>query len=296
MAKTKFKRGLSAVTLPAVESFLKTQIGRYLKEDDRFLICIRDEYINVYYCGCSILKYEPLVNKFSIHSKYIGTPNSKSYVTLQQRGNNDLGLGDLSLLGIAKNPEVYLSKYVCGEKKYLAEYLSAKHPLLLDLEIAFTRKRDVNNETSQREFVANRIDLAVISEDLALHLIEVKIDRDSRLRSETNGKQEILVQMDYYRNFITNESESIVSSYRTIAQNYIDLDLAHKLSNSPNFIVETLTRFAQSGCLAPEPGLLVIETGKNKIGKKQINHWERLLGQFEFLGHLPPQTWSYPSE
>jgi hypothetical protein len=286
MAKSEFRRGLSSASIEKVDSFLKTDVGKHFKEEERFQICIRDEYINIYYHGCSILKYEPKNNAYSIHAKYLGISTENTYIKLTHQGN-DLVLDNISLNEIAKTPDKFLGKYIRGEKCHLSEYLSVISPLLLDLEVAFTRERPVVSGSNERKYVADRIDLAVMSPDLILNLIEVKIDTDGRLRSEIDGMQKVLTQMGYYQDFINLEGPAIISSYKQIAQNYIDLDLSRKVGTTN----AVLSEFIKYGSLASDPKLLIIETGKSRIGKNQINHWERLLAQFKLKKYLPPKTW-----
>lgn len=288
MAKSEFKRGLSSKTLPAVKAFLKTEIGQSLKNNNCFQICIRDEYINVYYNGCSILKFTPSTDKYEIHHKYTKEPKSKLYIGLEQKGNDRI-VNNFSLNDLIKKPDSYVGPYFCGEKKYLAQYLkSDQAPAIIDLEVAYTCRTAT---TKKRDFVAKRIDLAVV-ENSKLRLIEVKIDTDSRLRSEIDGDQEILDQMKSYCEFIKNETPNIISSYKAIAQNIIDLDLVHKMGGTPKFTIDNLSAFiANNDCFDPDPELLVVETGKSKIGRNDVNHWSRLLSQFEKLGVQPPRTW-----
>ena len=237
------------------------------------------------------MKYVPLNDKFSIHSKYLGKADQNKYVELKRK-DGDLSVGDLSLLKIANNPSKYFRPYIRGEKSSLAEYLGRATPKLIDLEVAFTREKDPQKEIIyNRKFVANRIDLAVIKDDLKLQLIEVKVDTDNRLRSKNDGDQEILTQMGYYENFITNEGHDIIKSYKTVAQNILDLCIAHKFCSPVASAEKLLSSFSLNGILDPTPYLLVIDTGENWIGNNEVNHWDRLIKQFETRGYQAPMKW-----
>jgi len=291
MPKANFYRGLNPKAVAEVGKFLdSTEIGQHFKGNTDFQICIREDYINIYFRGCSILNYDPLNGKFSIHSKYLGKTDSEKYVGLELKGG-DLSVDGLSLLTIANNPAKYFDKYICGEKSSLAEYLGRRSQNLVDLEVAFTRKKGPTEKVNKREFVANRIDLAVITDDLKLQLIEVKVDTDSRLRSENDGNQEILKQMGYYDKFITCEGPDIIKSYKTVAHNILELGLAHKVCSPVASAEKLLSAFLSSGTLDPTPYLLVVDTGKNPIGRKGVNHWDRLLKQFDTRGYQPPMVW-----
>lgn len=289
MAKFEFKRGLSSKPLQKVKEFLETEIGQCFKNNNCFQICIRDEYINVYYNGCSILKFTPNTDKYEIHYKYTKEPKSKLYIELK-RNANDLVVNNFRLNDLLKKPETYIGPYFCGEKKYLTQYLrSDQAPAIIDMEVAYTCTA---TRSVKRNYVAKRIDLATI-ENNKLRLIEVKIDTDSRLRSEKDGDQEILGQMGSYRDFIKDQTPNIISSYKTVAQNIIELDLIHKMGGNPKFTLDNLSAFiASKDCLEPDPVLLVVKTGKKKdIGRSNINHWDRLLSQFDNSGFQEPRIW-----
>lgn len=290
MAKSAFKRGLSLDALQSVKALLDTEIGQRIKEESKLNICIREDYVNIYCNGSSILKFTPCIDRYEIHYKYTKEPKSGNYLALNLECG-DLVVGNFSLSKLLISPECYIGDYVCGEKEHLARYLSSeKSPTIIDLEVAYTCKQKGKNG---RGYVAKRIDLAVI-ENNKLQLIEVKIDTDSRLRSKKDGDQEILEQMKSYREFIASESANIIQSYKTIAQNIIDLDLVHKMGGTPKFTVDNLQAFIRNEeCLALEPVLLVVETGKSKIGRNGIDHWDRLLSQLDKLGFPPPRTWTW---
>ncbi len=289
MAKSAFKRGLGIDALQSVKALLDTEIGRRIKEEPKLNICIREDYVNIYCNGSSILKFTPCPDRYEIHYKYTQEPKSGNYLALNL-DCGDLVVGNFNLSKLINDPDCYIGEYVCGEKEHLARYLSSdQSPTIIDLEVAYTCKR---KGKSGRDYVAKRIDLAVI-ENNKLQLIEVKIDTDGRLRSEKDGDQEILEQMQSYREFIASESANIIQSYKTIAQNIIDLDLVHKMGGTPKFTAENLKEFIRNEeCLAVEPVLLIIETGKSKIGRNGINHWDRLLSQFDRLGFPPPRIWA----
>ena len=149
--------------------------------------------------------------------------------------------------------------------------------------------------TDKRGYVAKRIDLAVIEDDLKLRLIEVKIDTDGRLRSDITRTPKVLSQMKYYKEFIENETINILGSYKSVAQNYIDLDLSNKIAAGTKLSADTLSEFVKGGQLDLDPVLLVIETGRKKVGRNEIDHWKRLLTLLDEKHFNSPRTWPYPS-
>jgi hypothetical protein len=93
LAMANFKRGLCSKTLPVVRDFFcNTDVGRKIKGMRDLDICIRDNYINIYKEGCSLLKFSPNESnrEYEIHHNYISEPvKGKKYVFLKLE-NGDL--------------------------------------------------------------------------------------------------------------------------------------------------------------------------------------------------------------
>ena len=316
-----FKRGLKEYALEDVRNFLSRGVGNRILNHEDMLICIRNNYINVYLNGCSLLKYSPLATddkKYLIHHKYMGLDlgNKGPYIPLEYDGNDLFYNGKSFTDRVIEKSTEELMSYINknGEKRYLAQYLkSSPRPFLIDLEIAFTRERTAEEKKNgKKETVADRIDMAVLEEDngrIILRMIEVKIDYDSRLKSQEEGKQEILKQMNNYKNeFLGKQYQNILDSYRLVADNYLQLGIAHKLNeNNPeqvlkkfisnaNQSLESLEPKSKPGddfALDMDPYLLVIITDdKNMKGRNNICHFKRLQNEF-FKSRYPlPQSWS----
>lgn len=72
-----FSRGLRNGSFDKVNRFFQSPVGRAIIDTQfegqpAFQICLRDNYFNVYWRGCSVLKYSPIApnNTFLIHPKY----------------------------------------------------------------------------------------------------------------------------------------------------------------------------------------------------------------------------------
>ena len=294
--KLKFVRGLiDSRAFDAVRGFLSTEIGKIICDNASIQLCIRENYINVYYKGCSVLKYSPLetTNRYLIHDKYLDGGDRDTYVSLDLAGNNDSKKMLLLLSSLDKS----LNKYIVGEKKHLASYISSagQKPFLLDLEVAFIRKRDQEEKAKSagnRDYIADRIDMACIARidnKATLQLVEVKIDTDSRLRSSIQGGQEVLIQMKHYRSFIKDQEQNIQESYRMIADNYLKLNLLSKFPNASEAL-DMLQEFRVSGRVDLEPYLLIIRTKENMKGKYG-DHAQLLTDELIKNGYKPPLLW-----
>jgi len=288
------KKGSKAYSLS--KDFFSTSLGEQLLSNTQFKICIRNNYFNIYWNGCSILKYSPLarVHIYNIHHKYVGikrpTPNNP-YVDLSPKYNNDtlcdLIYGDWSfskeILGTDRNGQMSsrVEEYIKGgsedsEKKNLSQYLKANNPCWLDLEVAFSRKS--KNTKGEDIFVADRIDLAVIEDTdtgkPVLKFIEVKMANDSRLKKKDNELPSVCEKMRIYKNsFIDDQRDSLFESYRVVAQNMIDF----RLANDRMGLIE---RWIDGGVVAPYPYLLVL-SAKNTLADHhydKIDAWMKANG------------------
>lgn len=297
--KCTFKRGLDSESLKAVTEFFNTGVGKQIKGavDPRgksiFQACIRENYINIYWHGCSVLKYMPgaKTNKYLIHHKYIknfdGLGGKSPYVRLTiEADKSDLkieGKEDWSFVenilkkvsshGLGEDEKKYGLK---GEKKELAKYLEQAEDTFLDLEIAFSREKK-KNEGEKKSVVANRIDLARLKENgdglVKLQLVEVKRYDDPRCRSQDSTLEKLMEQLGYYQYFIEHYSESIQKSYLKIAKNYEELGF-------PGFnrvqvkLIEKFMEPTQVNKIDNLPHLLIIS--KNGLSFKDKGHLENL--------------------
>lgn len=253
MSEKIFQRGFEDGLLNRTKEFFKNPIGKRITSPKKniYQICFRDKYINVYYKGCSILKYSPTArkNKFMIHYKYTEqkTDNSsrkENYINLNLI-DNDLSPEKTTpenlkwkLSKLLEEPDIMLEKHLTGEKHSIALYIEEFHEkgnfLVLDLEVAFARKPE---NKKKRNYVADRIDMACIylddNKNPVLRLIEVKEANDKRLKNdyeksggkkiENPKKPEIMTQMKHYSKFIKQERmDGIKTSYQKVAKNYFD--------------------------------------------------------------------------
>lgn len=313
MAK-EFRRGLQGNAINEIDTFFKSTIGQKIKNakydgHSVFQTCIRDNYINIYWKGCSVLKFKPnaRTNKYEIHFKYVnedytsrGVSTKKPYVCLDFVENDLLDKTfswsfNKNIIAPLKNgKKTALYKYSKREKEKaeLSEYIKIEKPFLLDLEVAFSREKFVE-KSGKNKPVADRIDMArlrIRNRIPILQLVEVKRVSDSRLRSKEN-KPEIMEQMNNYQHFLNNESDRILKSYKTIAKNYIKLDLLEDMPfierKSPKNILKL---FSDCGELDTSPYLLILGKRQNLNGRHR-NHWDYLNEAFPQEGYPVPEIY-----
>ena len=302
MSKTGFSRGLGNEALEQVITFLNQDRHKQIKDNlGKYQLCIRNDYINIYSDGCSLIKYCPNAKKnmLMVHYKY-----------LDSQGNNRSEKSPYISLDVGKEvsftPERIKSDYASGEKKEIAKYLEAQKNiggfLLLDLEVAFIRERDAQ-EITKRKFVADRIDMACIylkDREPILRLIEVKLTNDARLKSDQAvnpyKEPEIMTQMEHYLTFINREKNKIRDSYKKIAQNYLEL-IKQEIIPKNYFSsidglspIEILQGFANNPQIEAKPYLLLLVKTDLKRGRNKQNHWKKLLELFDNK-YPKPELW-----
>lgn len=317
-----FKRGIDKSALEGAKAFFSSTLGRKILTArhnglNPFHVCIRDNYFNVYWNGCSVLKFSPNAlegkNTYTIHDKYVHGENGKAATYLSLEPKLQLSLDDLAtltrkdwsfvrdIIGPAcdKNGDIpCLENYASRkngkspkEKSLLKSYLAGKEkPFLLDLEVAFTRLNDENKP------VADRIDMAevvYVNNAPVLRLVEVKASDDSRLRARDpnvllKSSKKIMHQMERYQKFIHDENSPdnlrIQKSYRTVAANMLKLGFAEYMAGiGERTAAEVLHDFAERGVIDPRPHLLVLAVLEEKenvyVTDKHFKLLEKSIGE-----------------
>ena len=286
-----FWRGIDENAFELAKPFWESKFGQEIVNCDfngnkQFQICIRNNYFNVYWRGCSVLKFNPMARKhiYTIHHKYIPIEQKNTYVDLNfddddlKSIENGWSFREKIIEPARKGNIPNVDKYAGNEeseKTCLASYLDSKKPCWLDLEIAFSRIKEID-EIKKRETVADRIDLAVIEiegETPTLKFVEVKLASDSRLRAKE--EPEIFRQMTRYKAFIDEQTKKegekagLLKSYKTVAKNMLDLSFIHDDS-------ELVRSFINNGEIDTHPYLLIIGDLSTLKNGKHGDHWEKL--------------------
>jgi len=187
-----------------------------LKNDDEIYIDIRkNNYINAYFFGGSIVKLEFKKNRFvgEIHQKYFDNHflsgeiiknNNKKYVRI-----NLNALDERMLDSIKKRINEDYLRQITGERpaeKYIQGKIINNNPNIIDSEFQY-------NQNSNNEKL--RIDLVELSEGV-LSFIELKRIDDCRLRVDEKRNPvtpEIIAQICKYREFIKKHEDDIKDYY-----------------------------------------------------------------------------------
>ena len=205
MSKDKFDRGITDFFVDALNNeYGNDSWWRKIVDDKDLFLGIRNECLNVYYNGSSILKLEYNGGKFSgkVHHKYLKNTHCKKYVRLSE-GDFDQFYGtDIKIQNIKNSTNVYQ-----GEEKKSVHEIIMRNTNVIDTEIR------PPGEHPRIDFAALRKEDGVIK----IVFYEAKMYSNSDLRSKTCPK--ILGQVKAYQEIVCRRRDEIVESYQRVACN-----------------------------------------------------------------------------
>ena len=220
-----FNRGLSETFVGALnEEYERGGWWRQIMDDRDIFIAIREDSVNAYYRGCSLLKLNwkggTIVGE--THYKYLLRPNLKNpYVKiLNGKPNLEAIKGSLFLnsLGDTADLKKAAEPYAGDEKKGVHNIISANSNIL-DVEIAFGI-----GGTDESDPSAPRIDIAAIQlldQSAKVVFFEAKHFRNDELRANNIEKIEVVKQIENYSVLIKSNSNAIVESYLRVCRNLV---------------------------------------------------------------------------
>lgn len=242
----RFNRGLSNDFVEAVnEEYGKGGWWRNLVDDRKTFLAIRDDYVNVYYRGCSLLLLRLNENRLegSVAYKYLLRPSAPDGIpeyVMALAGKPDFGqnasrfflsdLADVNDLRHAVKPYAEMEKIgVHG--------IILGNPNVLDVEVAIS---DGGR--------APRIDLAAVHNvdgGFEVRFYEAKHFSNNELRAKSRPR--VLQQIEGYFRLLRNQHDDILNSYSRVCRNLSELagmDRRHperhqmlkELADSPNHL------------------------------------------------------------
>ncbi len=180
---------------PLFEELAKDPLWwRMIREDEDLYVNIRKyNRINVYYRGASVMSLEHDGKKINaeIHNYYLGAEKTSApkYGNVKSFSPEEL----VSRLDFIKKKIAENNKYNDNSEK-----ATQANMYLVDeyIDTEFAVKLDDGTDI--------RIDLVSLTKDNMIQFEELKLIRDSRLKSSNLEKSEILVQMSNYDRFIND--------------------------------------------------------------------------------------------
>lgn len=216
-----FNRGLDDAFVDALNEEYKKKDGwwrRFVDDQDIFL-GIRENYVNAYYRGCSLLRLDWKAGAIvgEIHYKYLLCPSiSKPYIKVVDGKANlpddteSLFLSSMDNIGDLKKA----AKVYSGDEKTGVHDILASNPNILDIEITFGTDESVPS--------APRLDFAAIqdlSEGAKIVFFEAKHFDNKELRAHGDAKPKVVRQIETYSRRLTEKRDEVISSYRRVCGN-----------------------------------------------------------------------------
>ena len=248
---------------------------RFVNDRDIFL-AIRENYVNAYYRGCSLLRLslegDAIVGQ--IHYKYLLAPKHPNEYVKVESGEPALDdaeswflddIGEIDSLKKASTP------YAGAEKTGVHNILSANNNVL-DVEIAFGK--------DESDAGAPRLDFAAIQnqgEKATLSFFEAKHFNNNALRKGGGAKPEVVKQIATYRCKLHDNHDAIVKSYRRVCCDLCSLHGMAERHPERHAMLESILSGQWKLDIDPDPVLIVFGfDGDQKDGRHWRVHRDKL--------------------
>ena len=284
-----FNRGLDDAFVEALnQEYDKGSWWRRFVDDQDVFLAIRENYVNAYYRGCSLLKIElkdgAIVGQ--IHYKYLLRPSTPNeYVKVIEDGRASLDdmeswflkdVNDIDSLKKAVEP------YAGDEKTGIQDILKANFNIL-DVEIAFGK--------DESESGAPRLDFAALQDSrggVKVVFFEAKrFDNHKALRKQGAGKPEVVEKMATYRSKLRGNRDAVIKSYCRVCSNLRSLHGVAERHPKRHAMLESVASGAAELSIDEEPVLIVFGfDGDQKVGKHWEPHRKKLQKMLEGRVHL----------
>jgi hypothetical protein len=221
-----FKRGIGRKFVEALQALSKVDgWWRDVLLDDKLIIAVRDECLNVYWRGQSIFR---IVMKggsvvAETHPKYLVDPAMSKLVSFNGTTFDLGGLRDNALISTyASNETLQRMKKAAalyaGDEKCGVHDIVVANDNVIDVEIA------MSSAGIPDAGELPRVDIAAFEEEgdeVYLVLWEAKTFYNSELK--ITGKKNVVEQIGRYKSAVAGHLPNIISSYSVVSQNLRDI-------------------------------------------------------------------------
>lgn len=268
-------QGLSASFVEALNSLHASDTGQWWRQmvaDPDLFVAIRNDYLNVYYRGCSLARIWLDKGEVAVatHYKYLLRPRLKPEYVTARNGTFDLSaawpqgasqpfittLTELTDLKAAAEP------YAGGEKKAVGEIIR-KHANVVDVEIALTKTDETSGSST-----AKRMDIGALrrsGDRLVLEFYEAKLFSNKELRAQEDAK--VIGQMATYNLLLQQYESDIRQGFLRACENVEALD---GLSESRKRMAEEVRLRASHLEIDLRPYLVVVGIDDDQKHPKSI--------------------------
>jgi len=282
-----FRRGLSPSFVERLnEEYKREGWWKAIADDRELFVAIRDDYLNVYWKGNSLLKLwkdgDALVGQ--VHYKYLLRPKVHPDPYIQIKGGRpQLGapaasffLDDLSELAALKSAADNYS----GEEKTGVHSVVMSNPNIIDVEVAFGTE---NGRSGAR--VAQRIDFVALQQGkhgIVLAFYEAKTFANPGIRAKGNNVP-VFKQLTGYGEFLRKAQADVKNSYMKICSNLLSLDGVSKRFSELRSTFTSISEGERELKINDEVNLVVFGYDKDQDkGGIWAAHRNKLQGE---LGH-----------
>lgn len=289
-----FQRGLKPELVNLLnEAYDRGGWWKDILDDHDLHIGIRNNYLNVYYQGNSLvlIKQGPGGLLGQTHYKYLLHPgkNLKPIISAEGRIKNLTGvfidhLDKENLKFMKRASSVY-----AGEEKKGIQWILKNNPNIIDMEIALTQEAEKQEGEEMEDLeetgrpTAPRVDFAAlqqVSDSVELVFFEAKLFSNKELRAKGKQDPPVIGQIEKYKDLIEKHMADIEKSYRRICQN---LDELHGIPDGKNKIVQSVLQRGVSFTISSLPKLVIFGFDKDqKMG--QVWRENHLIKLEEKLG------------
>jgi len=242
-----FKRGLDAEFMTELEILAKRPSWfADVLDDPELVLGIRDNYLNVYWRGCSLFKIERNGKTLtsSTHPKYLIRPELSKAVAFDG--------GKFDVNGINPLTETYevsetLDRMKRAARVYAGDEKTGVHAVIrnaennvVDTEVTFDREDNASQSTQ-------RVDIANFEEgesSTRLLFWEAKLFTNKELWAKGENDPPVIEQVTRYRDKLQQHRDEVLQSYRKVAENLVEIGRWNGEIRKPGKLVEEVANGA----------------------------------------------------
>lgn len=285
----RFKRGISDEFVKKLnDEYVPNSWWQKIADDPDLIISIRDEYLNVYWRGCSLLKLSLQNDRLvgEIHYKYLlrHKTSRNQYLQIEDGKVQPFNPENLFLTNISDVDSLKraAAAYAGGEKRGVHDIIMS-NANVIDVEVAFGTE---NEDSGAR--VAQRIDFAALQQgDFGPELVfyEAKRFDNKELRANGDNSPPVMQQLKSYRDFlISSQRDLVASSYKTMISNLHDLEGVKSRFKKSEDLMSDIKCGKQALTINPDVRLVIFGYDNDQAnGEVWKRHREKLKGALVVL-------------